>query len=159
MGVANLKPVSSGLSAVVKSVQRGSAGAAGNVTISSVNTAKTQVTSFSTSSAGQVSASGVIAGQSGANSLTWTGSAGIQIASGNYYQYGYVTYTSPRYGIQNFVLAYAPYAGTIGGITLNSTYVSGGTTDLTAAQYGAYLSDATTLVVTGPCRYEVVEYY
>jgi hypothetical protein len=159
MGVANLKPVSAGLSSVVKSVQRGVAGGAGNITISSVNIAKTQITSFSTSSAGTVSASGVIAGQSGSNSLTWQATAGIQIASGNYYVYGYATYTSPRYAFTNYALAYAPYAGTMGGISLNSTYVTGGTTDLTAAQYGAYLQDATTLVVTGPCRYEIVEYY
>jgi hypothetical protein len=34
---------------------------------------------------------------------------------------------------------------------------SGGTTTLLTAVNGAYLQDATTLVVTGPCYWEVVE--
>lgn len=35
---------------------------------------------------------------------------------------------------------------------------SGGTTDLTAAVYGAILKDATTITCSGACEWEVVEY-
>ena len=44
-------------------------------------------------------------------------------------------------------------------VTLNSQAISGGTTALATESYGAYLSNSTTLVTTGPCRYEVIEYY
>jgi hypothetical protein len=37
--------------------------------------------------------------------------------------------------------------------------VTGGTTNIVAKEYGIYLSDSTTIIATGPCRYEVVEYY
>ena len=36
--------------------------------------------------------------------------------------------------------------------------LSGGSTNLTSASYGVYLSNSTTLVATGPCRWEVVEF-
>ena len=37
--------------------------------------------------------------------------------------------------------------------------VTGGTTNIIAKEYGIYLSNSTTIVATGPCRYEVVEYF
>ena len=40
-----------------------------------------------------------------------------------------------------------------------SQTISGGTTNIIAKEYGIYLSNATTIVATGPCRYEVIEYY
>lgn len=46
-----------------------------------------------------------------------------------------------------------------GSYTNSAVAISGGSTNLVSAVNGAYLSDSTTLVVTGPCRYEVVEYY
>jgi hypothetical protein len=44
-------------------------------------------------------------------------------------------------------------------ITKPSQTISGGTTNIIAKEYGIYLSNATTIVATGPCRYEVIEYY
>ena len=44
-------------------------------------------------------------------------------------------------------------------ISKPSQTVTGGTTNIIAKEYGIYLSNATTIVATGPCRYEVVEYY
>jgi hypothetical protein len=36
--------------------------------------------------------------------------------------------------------------------------MSGGTMDATTKQMGVYLSNSTTLVATGACRWEVVEF-
>ena len=44
-------------------------------------------------------------------------------------------------------------------VTKPSQTVTGGTTNIIAKEYGIYLSNATTIVATGPCRYEVIEYY
>jgi hypothetical protein len=44
-------------------------------------------------------------------------------------------------------------------VGLNATNISGGSTNLVSATYGAYLTNSTTLTTTGPCRYEVVEYF
>ena len=169
-------------SSPIKNVQRGVAVASGNITITSVNTGKTTVKSFSTGSAGTVAPSGNIAAYNGAS-------------SGRSYNtsYGYATGNSSSAGTAstvptsayNYAIAYAPRYGTTYGIgitnsalggsylslanngfysnlenlTFNSTNLSGGTTNLVSAQYGAYLTDSTTITVTGPCRYEVIEYY
>lgn len=47
----------------IKSIQRGVASSAGNITISEINTAKTMVRSFSTGSSGTVAATGAIGSQ------------------------------------------------------------------------------------------------
>jgi hypothetical protein len=44
-------------------------------------------------------------------------------------------------------------------ITKPAQTISGGTTNIIAKEYGIYLSNSTTIVATGPCRYEVTEYY
>jgi hypothetical protein len=45
-------------------------------------------------------------------------------------------------------------------VSMNSTSLTGGTTSgLYSAQYGAVLTNSTTITVTGPCSYQVVEYY
>jgi hypothetical protein len=44
-------------------------------------------------------------------------------------------------------------------ITKPAQTITGGTTNIVAKEYGIYLSDSTTIVATGPCRYEVIEYY
>jgi uncharacterized protein (UPF0333 family) len=117
----------------LKSVQRGLAASAGNITITAVNPAKTIINSFSTSSAGTVAATGSVTGTltpSGGNvsgqSAAVSGNGGNQTGS-------FATYP----------------------VDLS---ISGGSTNLTTAQYGAYLVDATTIAVTGPCRYEVIEF-
>lgn len=183
MGIAQIPASSGGLSSVVKSVQRGSAASAGNITITAVDISKTLVNSFSTSSSGTVAASGSInaasgsaSAQSGTSSaMSGSGNAGIflgmntnpnstQLGTGGNYTY------SNRYGE-----SFGPFAGASANlnmsnnaqnvnlnaqnISLNATNLTGGTTNLVAGVNGAYLSNSTTLVVTGPCRYEVVEYF
>ena len=139
MVISQYPAASSGISSVVRSIQRGTAGGAGNVTISSVNVNKTQVTSFSTGAAGVAAVTGNAQQRFRLHHGTNTFSPHDQ-APGNY-QSG-----SSRYGFSQY------------GVSGVSLPLSGGTTTLTAAAHGAYLSDATTLVVTGPCRYEIVEY-
>ena len=128
MGVS-VFPVSSGLTSAVKSVQRGTASGAGNITINAVDVAKTMVKSFSTSSSGTVAVPGTVA----ASTITASG------------------YTAAH--------GYSGGAASSLSMTEQTADLGGGTTALTSASFGVYLSDSTTLVATGPCRYEVVEYY
>jgi hypothetical protein len=184
MGIATFPAASAGLSSVVRSIQRGSASTAGNITITSVTTSKTQVLSFSTSSAGSVAATGAINAASGstsaptgtmsatstsgsgtiiaANAPIYGGTPGMQ-AGGTYtYNNRYGTQPGP-YGSVAFNITQNVNAGNVSmnaqNVSLNATNITGGSTSLTSAVYGAYLVDATTIYATGPCRYEVVEYY
>lgn len=122
-----------GATTPIKNVQRGEATGAGNITITAVDPSKTIVNSFSTGSAGTVAATGSMS-----VSLTPTGGETTRYVSdvnaGNNLRAG----SFPTYG----------GTGTL----------SGGTTNLITAQYGAYLVNATTVAVTGPCRYEVIEF-
>jgi len=112
----------------IKSVQRGTATSAGNITISSINTNKAFVTSFSTGAAGTISGSASTTGTYSPNggSPTTTG--------GNLNQPG----------------SFPTYSGT--------RSLSGGSTSLITAKYGAYIVNATTITVTGACNWQVVEY-
>jgi hypothetical protein len=141
---------------MVKSIQRGEALAAGDVTITEVNTATTSVNSFSTSASGSAGASGTIAGATGdtgsrtINSMT-AYAAGYQSGAGSSNTY------DGRYSVVNWTLSAANLSTSTG--TLNSQSITGGTTDLTMQNYGAYIKNSTTITVTGPCRWEVIEYY
>jgi hypothetical protein len=118
------------VSSPIKSLQRGSASSSGNVTISSVNTSKSFVRSFSTGSTGTVAGTGSTSGTYSPSGGNIFGSGGGGFISGG---------------------GSAPtYSGT--------RSLSAGGTSLTSARYGAYLSNSTTLVVDGSCRWEVVEY-
>lgn len=212
----------------IKSIQRGTASAAGNITISAVNVSKTMVNSFGTSSDGTVAASGTIAsftGTAGSSNIYFDGYAtsGVgftatavnPVFTGNYnaanianynvpnvtsYNSSNLNYNAPGnlYYITRYTTAYnaptpgsynAPYGATYNAtsvaaynasfpvysntlptssgnvlqnsqtLNLSSTSISGGANNLVSASYGVYLSNSTTLVATGPCRYEVVEYY
>ena len=123
-------PADPGATATVKNVQRGEALAAGNITITAVDISKTRVSSFSTAAIGTVSL------------------AGATVASANITASGYTA----NYGTSG---------GTSTSLSqsLAASDLCGGTTDLSTAHYGVYLSDSTTLVATGACRWEVVEYY
>jgi hypothetical protein len=116
-------------SSIIKSVQRGSTASAGNVTISQVNTAKSFINSFSTSSSGSV----------GTNSST----SGTLTPSG-----GNVSVSSPSFN---------PAGGSFPNYVGTRSY-SGGSTSLTSASFGAYIANSTTITTTGACRWEVVEY-
>ena len=124
-------------SSPIKSIQRGVAATSGNITISSVVTSKTQVTSFSTAASGTVSATGA-----------------LSAATGNVIGVANINTANNRYGD----VAGRNMNTTTRAITLNATNLSGGSTNLTSAAFGVYLSDATTLVASGACRYEVIEY-
>jgi len=191
----------------IKSIQRGTAVAAGNITITAVNLSKTMVSSFSTSSNGTVAASGTIAsftGTAGSSNIFVDGysSSGVGFSSqasnpiftGSYNAPNIANYNSPtvsgynapsgaaRYGynaptanynstsVSGYNAAFPIYTNTLptssGNMTQNSqtlnlasTTISGGSNNLVSAVYGVYLSNSTTLVATGPCRYEVIEYY
>lgn len=116
------------VSSPVKSTQRGTSSSAGNITISSVDTSKSFVTSFSTGSAGTVAGSGNTSG-------TYTPSGGaVGAPGGNFNQSG----------------SFPTYSGT--------RSLSGGSTSLASARYGAYLINSTTITVTGACSWQIVEY-
>jgi hypothetical protein len=180
MGIATFPAGSSGLSSAIKSIQRGVAASAGNITISSVDTTKTICNSFSTSSAGTVQATGTISATTGTVSATSTSGGGI--AATNRSVYG--AQSSNSHGGHAVVVTggtrYAPTFGVnaagsgtqaiaatnlaaqninSASLNTNATNLSGGTTALTAAVYGIHLVNATTITATGPCRYEVVEYF
>lgn len=179
MGVSNLVASASGLTSAVKSVQSGSASTAGTVTITSVNTSKCIISSFSTGATGTVSVSGGFNGENvGLNAISstlagtnpWnfgtTGSynswdiiGGASVNSGNVYQL-MNTFSSVYAGTNTY-----PYTGLNQNISSNAANgstsggnLNGGSTNLYAASYGAYLTNATTLTVTGPCQWQVVEY-
>jgi hypothetical protein len=114
----------------IKSIQRGSAASAGNVTISSVNINKSFITSFSTGSAGTAQVTGNESGTlnpSGGNIFGPSG--GNSVAGGG---------------------TFANYAGT--------RSFSGGSTSITIQEYGAHIVNSTTITATGACRWELVEY-
>ena len=139
MGLATFPAASS---SPIRSIQRGVAATSGNITISSVDTTKTMVTSFSTSASGTVSGSGTL---SAANGTVITPANAV---AGNNYSSRYVAaaFAGPTFNTETRNIA------------LNSTNFSGGSTNLVSAAFGVYLSNATTLVASGACRYEVIEH-
>lgn len=114
---------------LIKSIQRGSASSAGNITISAVNISKSFTTSFSTGSQG--------------TAFTSSTTSGTYSPSG-----GSIAVSSPSFN---------PAGGSFPNYTGTRTF-SGGSTTLSTAAFGSYLSNSTTLVVDGACRWEVVEY-
>jgi hypothetical protein len=118
------------VSSPIKLIQRGSAASSGSVTISSVNTSKAFVKSFSTGSAGTAAGTGTTSG-------TYSPSGGNIFGPGGG---GFISGGGSA----------ATYSGT--------RSLSAGATSLTSARYGAYLSNSTTLVVDGACNWEVIEY-
>lgn len=115
----------------VKSIQRGSTASAGSITISSIDTTKSFVRSYSTGSAGSVGVSGSESGTlnpTGAYNFGGTGGGNASSGGGSFPQ----------------------YAGT--------RSLSAGGTSIAVIEYGAYIVNSTTVTVTGSCRWEVVEY-
>ena len=116
----------------IKSIQRGSTASAGNISISSVDTNKSFVRSFSTGSTGSVQ---IVGNESGTlnpsgGSIVGPGGGGGAVSGGG---------------------TFANYSGT--------RSFSGGSTSITVQEYGVYITNSTTLTATGACRWEVVEYY
>ena len=125
----------------IKLVQRGTAASAGNITITGVDTTKAFVTFVSQGAAGTVATNSTVSSTTGSASLSPSGGIGAQQQAGNASRYG--SPNNPSYS---------------GSISVNSASLSGGTMDATTKQMGVYLSDSTTLVATGACRWEVVEF-
>lgn len=126
----------------IKSVQRGLAGGAGTITITSVDISKSFVTIYGTTSSGVVSGTGTKNAWSGATGVGYLGAAntsGLTFAN--------VGNTSGNSLVQlarNF--------------NANATSIGGGSTNLVTAVIQGYLSNSTSLVVSGACRWEVVEF-
>lgn len=122
----------------VKSVQRGSAAGAGTVTITAVDISKSMVNSFSQGAAGTVATN-----STSSASTTLSPSGGSTPSFG----YGYTGHSGTQ------ISGSMPnYTGSVA-VTL-----TGGTMDATTKQMGAYLTNSTTLTVTGACQWEVVEF-
>lgn len=115
----------------IKSVQRGSAGSSGNVTITAVDIAKSFVTVFGTASTGTVAASGTVAS---------------------------TTYDSNSRPLVIGTNTALMHSGQVFGGTIAAATISGGTTNLVAAIVQGFLANSTTLTVSGACRWEVVEF-
>lgn len=117
----------------IKSIQRGQATTAGNITVSSFDVSKSFVRSFSNGAAGSASISG---GTSGTLSPSGGGTPLAQ--SGNVGQF-----VGNNYSGLSFT---------------GSRSISGGTTTITSKEQGVYIVNSTTLTATGPCYWELVEY-
>lgn len=127
----------------IKSVQRGQAVSSGNITITSVDTTKTFVRSISEGASGTVATNSTNAAYN-STSIDYGNGVSSQIPTG-------ASSVSPQvYGATFWSMPTT--------ITGNTSAMSGGTTNLYTKEYGVYLSDSTTLVATGACRWEVVEF-
>jgi hypothetical protein len=115
-------------SSIIKSIQRGNSSSSGPVTITSVNTAKTFVYSFSNGSAGSAGVTGSFSGTLSPSGGTCTATPGS----------GWAGATFPT------------YAG--------SQSLSAGATSIITSAYGVTLTNATTITVNGSCYWQVVEY-
>jgi len=114
---------------IVKSIQRGSAASAGNVTISAIDTSKSFINSFSNGSAGSIATNSSTNG----------------------------TYTPQGGNFGQYSQSYNPGSGNWPNLVGTRSF-SGGSTSLISSAYGAYIVNSTTITVTGACRWEVVEY-
>ncbi len=117
----------------VKSVQTGSPSAAGSVSITAVNTAKSVMFSVSKGSAGTVAATGTVTpnGVGSAGAFVWNGSG------------------SAAGGDQSTAVT----------VNLPASTITGGTTNLTTKQFSAKLTNSTTVTYDGACEWQLVEYY
>jgi hypothetical protein len=125
MAISAYPSVSSG----IKSIQSGTTGSAGAITISSVNTSKSFVHSYSNGSSGSIGATGTLNG-------TLTASGGSMNAGGS---------------------SGSDSGGTMPNYVGTRT-VSAGATSIVSNEYGVYLTNETTLTATGACVWQVVEY-
>ena len=143
MAIATYPTASSG---GIKSVQRGQAVSSGNIAITSVDTAKTFVRSISEGASGTVATNSTNAAYN---------STSIDYGTGSATSYSYIPTGASSVSPQNYGATFWSMPTTITG---NTSAMSGGTTDLYTKEYGVYLSNSTTLVATGACRWEVVEF-
>jgi hypothetical protein len=156
----------------IKSVQRGLAGSSGNVTITAVDISKSFVNIYGTASSGTVAASGAISAASGTASAHTVSIPQTTIGRASNFWDQPGSGETPR-GSQNGsngtpsgldstrsegILPAITANTAAQNISLNAQNISGGSTNLVSAVVQGYLSDSTTLVVSGACRWEVVEF-
>jgi hypothetical protein len=134
----------------IKSVQRGSAGASGNVTITSVDIAKSFVTVFGSASSGTVVPSFTL------GTTTFTGVGAALYNPGNSTSYGPASASSA--GTNNQGTNELTGGSWTKSISISAPSVTAGSTTLVSAVVTGFLANATTLTVSGACRYEVVEF-
>ena len=146
MGIATFPAAAGG---GIKLVQRGQAVSAGSITITAVDITKAFVTFVSEGAAGTVATNSTVASTTQTGTLT---ASGGDIAGSGRQNIPYPYNQSPQ---ENAGGSFPSYSGTR---TNTSAAISGGTMDATTKQMGVYLSDSTTLVATGACRWEVVEF-
>jgi hypothetical protein len=159
MAIASFPPSGGG---GIKQVQRGSAASAGNITITGVDITKSFVNVFGTASSGTVAASASVS-TSGNISSNLNDSGISWNFNGNQVRYpsGATRNVAQQNEITDFFSPYRyGYTQTLtgGGTSNQSGNLSGGSNNLVAAVVQGYLSNSTTLVVSGPCRWEVVEF-
>jgi len=156
MGIATFPAAGGG---GIKSVQRGLAGSGGTVTISSVDTSKAFVTVYGTASSGTVAASGSINASSWTDWIPGNPDLGNIVNALNFPTNASRLIRSQGTAVnQPFGNNTAGAAGANYSITANSTNLSGGSTNLVAAIVQGYLNSSTELIVSGACRWEVVEF-
>lgn len=170
MGIATYPAPSAG--GGIKAVQRGSAASAGTVTITSVDITKSFVNVFGTASSGTVAATGAISAATGSTSTATQPVPLPYIFDGNANSWrratnGQLSTASNGSGLTNAGNADVTNTGIVTNVTstvnamnisLNATNISGGTNNLVTATTQGYLSNSTSLVVSGACRWEVVEF-
>jgi len=137
----------------IKSIQRGSAAGAGTVTITAVDINKSFVNIQGTVGTGTVSASFNMSMNAGA--MTVPGVAGHATNFGEYWAPSSASVDAGQSGWTR-VNAWAWNKSA----TVNSgnASVGAGSNNLVAGVIQGYLSNSTSLVVSGACRWEVVEY-
>ena len=145
-----------------------STGSAGQVAASgSINAANGSTSGVSFSSAYGSIDNYMASPQPVGNSYYGNFSISAMSASGAYVFYAsggnsgnsrYTGYTNATYAsVNQFMNAMNTNGANVG---MNATSLTGGTTSgLYSASYGATLTNSTTLTVTGPCTYQVIEYY
>jgi hypothetical protein len=144
----------------VKSVQRGSAGGAGTVTITAIDISKAMVNVFGTASSGTVAASFGLNAPGAGNVII----RGVRFTFGtNQYAQGrrpsnanaetgtYTSGGSAASSVHTWQDTTAVNAGT-------APTPNAGSNNLVSAVVQGYLSNSTSLVVSGACRWEVVEF-
>ena len=141
----------------VKSVQRGSAAGAGTVTITSVDINKSFVNIQGTVGSGTVSASFNMSMNAG--SFTQLGAGRSTVVNVNAYDQRRPSGSDSTVG-SVYDPGGASKAFWTKATTVNSgnASVGAGSNNLVAGVVQGYLSNATSLVVSGACRWEVVEY-
>jgi hypothetical protein len=142
----------------IKAVQRGLAASAGTVTITAVDTTKAFVNVFGTTSSGSAAIAGNINGASGSTS-GHSGNRGAANLTTNWSNSSVgILYPEPGTAISTWTYNGSGISGNGQNVGLNAVNMTAGTTNLVTAVVQGYLSNSTSLVVSGACRWEVVEF-